>query len=45
MGYLLTKQADVAYDKTPTGIPYVKPSDGETAGNILGGLVAGGGVD
>lgn len=44
MGYLLTKQADVVYDKTPLGIPYVKPADSETAGNILGGLVAGGGL-
>lgn len=44
MGYLLTKQADVVYDKTPLGVPYVKPADSETAGNILGGLVAGGGL-
>lgn len=44
MGYLLTKQADMVQDKTPLGIPYMKPNDSETAGNILGGLVAGGGL-
>ena len=44
MGYLLTKQADMVPDKTSLGIPYMKPTDSETVGNILGGGIAGGGL-
>lgn len=44
MGYLLTKQADVVPAETSLGIPYLKPTDNESVGNMLGGLVAGTGL-
>ena len=44
MGYLLTKQADAVSSPTPLGIPYTKINDREVAGNVLGGLIAGGGL-